>query len=1051
MKSNIGKYSLIFICLMILVNPAIGQEDMLVKGKIMANKKTPLQNVSVSVEGSDAVPEITDENGEFEINVSSGQQWLIINPLGDYKGKRVFLNNRTELTVYLAESDMKSGYDEISLSNFTAQRRDLAGAFSDIDITEIDKYNITTVGQILQYNVPGVMSVNHSGMPGQGAVNFIRGINSMNTTNSPLVILDGIPLEQSNLFPSNIEGNAYNPLSTIDPSDIAEMVVFRDPSLTSIYGSRASNGVMIINTLQPEATETSIKVSVQSGLNLSIDQFIPQLNDGQYRALANEVLSSSFMTEDEFKTEYSGLYAGPDDDDYFRYRHNTDWQKSMYDNSLLTETYLSVKGGSDIATYGLSIGYHNQGGIYKNTNFDRFNVRLVSDLNVFQWFKMQVNANLTNNNASMRESALSPQTNPILTSLFKPPIMGPYQYDDNGNQISLLDEVDELGTSNPKALTENFMAENTSYRFLSSILNRFILSESVEIRSLVGLNFNNMKERVFMPNQGMEFYYQGETYNVSQRENNHLFSFYTNNYLNFSKQYNVIHDLNVSAGTRIHVNRLQVDFAEAQNLPQNDKFINLQSGQSELRSMGGLNNKWNWISLYSQINYKLKDRYILNAGLSTDYSTQTGDDADAEINMFDLPFGLFYSIGAGWRISEESFLKQVNGIENLTLRGSYGTTGNNDIGTYNSLNYYLLAKFRETSGLIPGGIPNETLKYETLKQFNAGFDLSLMGDRTRFAFDFFKKTTEDMLIYEPQPSYRGFEFRPTNGGTLENTGLEFSLYRRLIDQNNFKWDLTSAITFYTNEVTEVKGSELVTSFQGGEYVTRKGLPLNSFYGYEFEGVYASYEEAADSNMVNAKGFAYGAGDAIYKDISGPDSLPDGVINNFDKVNLGSPNPDYFGSLSNTFQYKRWSLNMMIQFVVGNEVFNYTRYMNERMIDVSNQSASTLNRWQKEGDETEIPRALWNDPIGNSDFSSRWIEDGSYIRLKNITLGYDIPGDFLVFKNASFFLTATNIITLDKYLGYDPEFSYSFNPMAQGIDYGLMPQFRKFLIGITVGL
>jgi hypothetical protein len=308
-----------------------------------------------------------------------------------------------------------------------------------------------------------------------------------------------------------------------------------------------------------------------------------------------------------------------------------------------------------------------------------------------------------------------------------------------------------------------------------------------------------------------------------------------------------------------------------------------------------------------------------------------------------------------------------------------------------------------------------------------------------------------MLVYLPQLSYTGYTLKPANSGTVRNMGFEIIAYHRILDKSLFKWNILPVLTFLSNEVTWMNGKELVTPFEGGEFVTRKGDPVNSFYGYQYEGVFASSEDALEANLVNEKGIPFGAGDAIYTDLSGPENIPDGIIDDYDKLNLGSPIPHFFGSFLNSLKYRRWSLDLTIQFVYGNEIFNYVRNRNERMVDLSNQSKNVLKRWQYEGQITDVPRALWNDPVGNSDFSSRWIEDGSYVRLKYLTLGYSIRENFLFFKNADFYITATNLLTINKYLGYDPEFSYSYNPMEQGIDYGLMPQYRQFLFGIKFGL
>jgi len=1036
----------------------VSQEQMKVSGIVVSTKNKPVNDVSVSVEGSDATPVLTNENGEFTVSVKSGNDRLFIRPIGNFKSKTVYVNNRSQLVISLSEKDMQSAYDEIQLMNRKEVRRDIVTSHSDIDLRNVQNKNIVSIEQAFQGKVPGMLTTNHSGMPGFGAVNYIRGINSIHSSNTPLIVVDGVPLEYPGTFGSFIKGNSYNPLTTIDPSDISSVTILRDATATSNYGLKGANGVVLIETLKPEATETSIKVSLQTGLNLANNKYIPQLNSRQYKTLANEILVTSPTSVENFDEEYPGLYYEKSDKEYLKYMHNTNWQEKIFTNSQTREAYLSVKGGSNIATYGLSVGYNDQGGIYKNTNYNRFNVLFVSDLNMASWFRMKVNANLSNVNMDMKESGLSPQTSPLTTSLFKPPIMGSYQQvyvEEEGRQVirqlSSVDEVDELGTSNPTAVVKNYHGENKNYRFLSSIKGEARLSNSLKLNTLIGLNVNSLKESVFKPNKGMAEYFNQEAHNVSQKMSNYLFSLYSDNYLDFKNTFNSIHELNGSLGVRINTNNLEVDYGETKNSPENDEFKELQSGQGNLRRLGGNNKRWNWLSVYNYLNYKLKDKYLLNAALAIDYSTVIGNEAQTPIRLFDKNFGLFYSIGAGWRLSQENIFKQIEGLDNLLLRASYGISGNDDLGNYNALKYYTVTKYRETSGLAPGSISNESLKYEKTSQLNLGFDLSLWGDRTRFTTNFFYFNTEDMLIFIPQPSYLGFSYKPFNGGAVQNSGFEFFLYQRIIDNQNFKWNLTASLTYLKNEVSEIKGGQSVTDFEGGAFVTKEGSPVNSFYGYQYDGVFVNQQEADSAGIFNKRQVPFRAGDAKFRDISGPENEPDNLINNYDRIVLGSPMPDYHGSFSSSFSYKRWTLSTMLQFVYGNEIFNYVRYINERMVDLSNQSQYVLNRWQREGDVTDVPRASWDDPVGNSDFSSRWIEDGSYLRLKNIMLEYSIPSDFLVFKNASFYITASNVLTFHKYLGFDPEFSNSHDPLQQGIDYGLMPQHRQFLIGVNIGL
>ena len=314
-----------------------------------------------------------------------------------------------------------------------------------------------------------------------------------------------------------------------------------------------------------------------------------------------------------------------------------------------------------------------------------------------------------------------------------------------------------------------------------------------------------------------------------------------------------------------------------------------------------------------------------------------------------------------------------------------------------------------------------------------------------------------MLILTPLKSYLGYSFRPENGGEMQNKGVEVTAAVRVVDGKSFKWDVQANVTKISNEITKLSGDMLISDIEGGQVVNKVGATANSFYGFLFDGVYSTSDEARTEGLVNAKYIGYKGGDARFVDLAGPKTTsnpeggPDGVINQFDKTDIGSSMPELYGGLQNTFTYKRWSLNTYLNFVSGNEVFNYVRFRNESMTGLENQSANVLNRWQYEGHVTDVPRALWNDPVGNAAFSSRWIEDGSYLRIQNVSLSYRIPTKWLQFRNAEFYVAANNVLTLSKYLGYDPEFATSYSHAEQGVDYGQTPQARQFVFGIKLGL
>jgi TonB-linked SusC/RagA family outer membrane protein len=745
------------------------------------------------------------------------------------------------------------------------------------------------------------------------------------------------------------------------------------------------------------------------------------------------------------------LFLGKDDVRFIDYQHNTNWQDKIFANSAFTNLNVKVKGGDAIARYGLSFGYTTSEGIIKTTGYDSYNLRFVSRLNIFTWLRMNAGVALNYSTSNLKESAKSKETNPILAALGKSPMLNPYRYDVDGNMISALSEVDELGVSNPVAIIDKFEAKNTNYHFVSTMGFEGTLTKNLLLNTNFGLTYNGMKEQIFMPNHGMDHYYNDEAINVSKGTANYLLSIYNNTYLSYKRIFNKIHNITSSTGMNVQTNTYQLDWAIAMNSHENDQYKDLQDGNDFLRQLGGQNRNWNWISIYENLNYAFKDKYLVSASVSLDGSSRVGDNAINTLKVANNPFGLFYSAGLGWRLSNEPLLKHLNWLDELKLRASYGTSGNDDIGESNASNYYSSIKYRGTVGLYPAISPNPTLSYENVTQLNGGVDLGLWGSRVRATVDAFQSTTNDMLILSPIKSYMGYAFQPENGGTLQNTGIEVNAFFRIVNGKSFKWDIQGNFAKIKNEITHINGDRLISNVQGGEIVNQVGSAANSFYGLVFNGVYSSGAEADAANLVNDKFVKYVAGDAKFADLSGPDGTPDGVINQYDKTVIGSSMPDFFGGFQNTFTYKNWTLNTLINFVSGNEVFNYVRFQNEQMTGLENQSASVLNRWQYDGQVTNMPRALWNDLVGNSAFSTRWIEDGSYIRVQNISLSYRLLNKFLNFRNAEFYVSANNIWTLSKYLGYDPEFATSYSHSEQGIDYGQTPQARQFIMGIKLGL
>ena len=1027
------------------------QDSILVKGVVVSGTNTPLSNISISIEGSSQRQVITNEAGEFSIKSETGNNWLNVSPASDYKTKRVFLNGRDQIKIYLTSNDLLAGDDPLTILSQRRIKKDVVSSFYNLKAEESNKTSAISIDEFMQGRIPGMNVIRKNGAPGAGAIGFVRGINSIKSNNQPLYIVDGIPMENPGLFGSNLEGYSYNPLTAVNMLDISNVTVVKDPTITSSYGSKASNGLVFIETLDPSATQTSIDFDYRTGYSLAPSNHIPLLNANQHKALTSEVLFSSGLNEEIIRENYPNLFLTIGDERFIDYQHNTNWQEKIFEDAMFTNLNMKVKGGDAIARYGLSFGYLSSNGVIKTTSYDSYNLRFVGRLNIFRWLKMNAGVSLNYNTSNMKESAKSKETNPILAALNKSPMLNPYQYDLKGNMLTTLSEVDELGVSNPNAIIEKFKANNSNYHFISNLGLEANLKKNLILNTNFGLTYNTLNEEIFMPNHGMARYYNFEAFNVSKATNNYLLTFFNNTNLTYQKIFNKVHSISSSTGFNVMTNTYELDWGIGMNSHQNDQYQSLGDGQSNLRRIGGENRNWNWLSLYENVNYTFKDKYIVTASASIDGSTRVGKDAINTIKIVNQPFGVFYSGGIGWRLSNESFLKKVSWLDEFKLRASFGKSGNDDIGELNALDYYQSLKFRQTVGLIPAIIPNNTLSYENVSQINFGTDVALLGNRITATIDVFNSTTDDMLLLNPLKSYFGFSSRPENGGRMQNKGIEMNTFLRVIDGRSFKWDIQANFSKVKNEILELTSDNLVSPIEGGEIVNKVGEAANSFYGFIYDGVYSSHSEAEAANLLNAKLIKYRAGDARFVDLSGPQGSPDGIINQYDKTVIGSSMPDFFGGFQNTLTFKNWTLSTLLNFVSGNEVFNYLRAKNESMTGLENQSASVLNRWQYDGQQTEIPRAIWNDPIGNSSFSTRWIEDGSYLRIQNISLSYQIKNRFLEFRNAEFYVSANNVLVISKYLGYDPEFSSSYSHAEQGIDYGQTPQARQFILGIKLGL
>jgi TonB-linked SusC/RagA family outer membrane protein len=750
------------------------------------------------------------------------------------------------------------------------------------------------------------------------------------------------------------------------------------------------------------------------------------------------------MNSTEIFDQYPFLEYNPDYLYKYRYDNNTDWQDEIFRTGRLYDAHIVVRGGDVRARYSLSGGYLKNDAIIKNADYSRFNFRFNSVVQVSSKVDIGFNLGYTSGRYNLMETGASWQTNPLFASLIKSPLLTVYQKDQDGLSLPVYDDIDDFGLSNPAVIVNKVETTDATSKFLGVSYLNVKITDKLSARAQFGLDRNKSNERIFIPSLGIAPQGDGSADRSMKVKVNQFYSLLGEVRLSYLNRFNYIHDLSLDAGARYQYNRLIQDFGAAQN-SATDEFKDLNSGKVDEKVVGGAEERWSWLNYFLSANYILMDKYIVTGNLSLDASSKFGPEATGGISMGGYPFAVLPSAGIAWRISSEPFIPSMKFLDELKVRFSYGLTGSDDFMNYYTRLYYLSVPYYSITGFTLKGLYNPGLKWETVKQTNAGLDLAMFRERVIIRADWYKSVTEDMITELLLPKYYGFNSYMNNGGSCQNTGFEFSIYGKPID-GNFRWEVDANISRYKNEVLKLENDQIITAFTGGEKITRTGYPIGQFWGYQSLGVFNTKQEADEANLVDKSGRKFNAGDIHFAD---PDE--NGVINEQDKTIIGNPHPDYIIGFLNRFTYKGFSLNLFIHYVRGGDVFNYLRSQTESMSGIENQSAAVYRRWTTDGQITNIPMMSWGDPMGNSRFSNRWIEDGSYLRLKSITLSYTFPRKLAFINELNIYITGTNLLTSTSYLGYDPEFSYANGALGQGIDYGKFPQPRSMIIGLKVGL
>jgi TonB-linked SusC/RagA family outer membrane protein len=979
---------------------------------------------------------ITTETGEFEIKVPSTSSRLTVKSEG-FQGKEIALKGRMELNIYLTSNRFISLYKEKNVSS--GDKADLGFPFALSQTNNNSQSTTSSIAEQVQSGIGEVRSISRSGTALIGGNMFIRGFNTINSNSQPLIVVDGIPYEEL-LERQSINAGYFNSaLENINLDDVEKISVIKDGY--SFYGVKGANGVIAITTKRATEMKSKIEASMSAGITTTPKQ-IPMMQAADFRTYASEQIGGAQFTP----TQISDLQYLNDDPAkiyYHTFHNNTNWQDQVYRNAVTQNYHFQITGGDEVAKYGLFLGYVGGEGLLKSTDFNRLTTRFNADVDVVKNLTLTLGLAYNRTQRNLRDDGMGSNYSPGTVALTKSPLVSPYLLDANGNPLSALADNDVFGVSNPMSIIDNGTGLVEQSRLSGYVKMLYDVSKSLSLKASFSYNLDKLKESATTPSFGAApvLLTDGTTFsNTIKARNMQYIGIYTDFSANYKREFAYAHHLNAVAGVRYETNHSEDVLGVGHN-SADDKFIFLTNSLSGRAIYGGYN-EWKWLSAYSTVDYDYLKKYFLSVNASADGSSRTG------INQ---KYGVFPSVGAGWLVNSEKFMADAKWIDLLKIRASYGLTGNDNVGNYNSRMYFGATNYLDKIGLMISHLKNEDLKWETTEKKNVGLDLSLFNERISLSADVYRNNTRDLLTYQTLSQMAGITSAFMNGGNLQNQGVELALGLRLIDTKNFKWSTRFNITKNENKITSLP----VEVIYNGVVVSRVGQAIGSFFGYKALGVFATENEAASASktggylttkLADGSYQEFHAGDMKFEDVDG-----NGIINDDDRQIIGNPNPKLYGSFGTNFIYKSWSLNVDFSYCYGNDVYNYQRSQLESMAGFSNQTQAVLNRWKSEGQVTNIPRASYGDPVGNARFSNRWIEDGSFVKLKNVTISWTSPKRLLFMDGLTVFATGSNLLVLTKYLGSDPEFSASNSSMLQGIDLGLMPQSRSFIAGIKINL
>lgn len=1039
-----------------------------VKGHVVdAASKMPVAGAIVKAGGITGYSVLTEDNGTFELKVPVFATSLYVSSPDHNAVSAGLTDSEEQQDIMLYGIAFKGDYAETD--NLRGDKQATGFAYS----------NAINIKEEMQKQLGAyAYTTNRNGTPGVGSVSFIQGLNSLNVNAQPLVVIDGVPIDQQYGREMLHDGFYNDILSNINPADIEKVTVMRNG--TALYGAKGANGVILVETRRNKSMATRITASVSAGVTL-LPKYYDMMDANQYRNYASELLRGTGTKNTEFKF----LNEDPTYYYYKQYHCNTDWKDYVYRTAMTQNYGINVEGGDAVANYNLSVGYTQAESTLECNDFNRLNIRFNSDITLGSRLSIRFDASFSNITRDIRDDGApagydeGTPTSPAFLAYVKSPFMSPYSYGRgqfSSSQYDVVDEsyLDEALTSvkyknynyrlgNPAAFNEYAEGENKN-RFENSMLNlsvrpKYQINSNLSLMEHFSYNLVNTNEMYYIPINGVPDYYVSSVYAYRQNEVRSLASkqnsVMSDTRLDWSNRYQA-HSLHVFGGARIQWETYTYNTQLGYNTGS-DKTPFM--GASLLNATAsGLSESWTSLSMYAQAEYNYKGRYFLQANLTADGSSRFGEEADG-LKALDAVWAIFPSVQASWVLTNENWLAGNKWVNYLRLTAGYDVSGNDDIDYYAARSYFQGKVFMNSvSGLSLAGIGNTTIQWETTKRFNVGLEANLLNNRINLTANLFKSKTDNLLAMQSLGFLSGLDQNWSNGGKLENEGYDVALSGKVIATKDWSWQLGASVGHYKNKITALPEgkSYMDTDVYGATIRTQVGSAANLFYGYKTAGVFATTEDAQAAG-VDPKGLYTLAENGITRnyfqagDVHFVDTDNNGEINDKDCVVIGDPNPDFYGNIFTTVAYKNFKLDVRFNYSVGNDIYNYMRSQLEGGNRFMNQTTAMLGRWQVEGQKTEMPRATFQDPMGNARFSDRWIEDGSYLKLKTITLSYDLPITSQFLQGLQFWIQANNVFTLTKYLGTDPESAMTSAVIGQGIDLGRLPQSTSLVAGVKINL